>query len=62
MLTGGGCRRSKSARSIWRTCQVAMQGDGSAVTKAILPASDLTALGLGESNNRYMMESRAGPL
>ena len=39
-----------------------MQGDGSAVTKAILPASDLTALGLGDSNNRYMMESRAGPL
>jgi hypothetical protein len=39
-----------------------MQGDGSAVTKAILPASDLTALDLGESNNRYMMESGAGPL
>jgi hypothetical protein len=29
---------------------------------AILPESDLTALGLGEPNNRYMMESRAGPL
>ena len=29
---------------------------------AILPESDLTALGLDESNNRYMMESRAGSL
>ena len=29
---------------------------------AILPESDLTALGLGEPNNRYMMESRASPL
>jgi hypothetical protein len=46
----------------WSHLALGDQSIGARIRNSHLPESDLIALGLGEPNNRYMMESRAGPL